>query len=501
MTHRLILLSFLLLWLALNASQCNAQATGSLAYDLYNGTTFDQRTLAPVEGKVLGWSGGVLTNVTPASGGTWGSITGTLASQEDLQTALDAKLTVDGDGSALTGITASQVGAIADGDTVASLTFFASGLGILDGTQAFKLLLLGSGNSLTANRTLSLNVNDGDRTLNLFGNLTVPATATVSNTNTGDITLTGTGGYLSLTGQALSRSLINLGSHVTGTLPVANGGTGDTTHTANSVLLGNGTSPLLEVAPGTSGNVLTSNGTTWQSTAPTGTTYATDLQARQGISTTTAIAPATLWSAVHDSLFTADFSRFISTTVTGSGLMVTTSGNPYPSTGATANSTARGQWITQAKSGASGWGNMDFSRPSSFGLTVMRGSGTVSSTGIFRVWFGTDTNASSIAARGYGFEIREYRVWIIAHNGTTLVAQDTGTDISSTSFVLNVMRCVNDGAGNISVFMNNAQIGTALAGGPTTAGTSTLNILNLNGATATANDIRTLAGTFTANVY
>ena len=131
----------------------------------------------------------------------------------------------------------------------------------------------------------------------------------------------------------------------------------------------------------------------------------------------------------------------------------------------------------------------------------MTGSGGATSTGIFRVWLGTDINASSIAARGYGFEIRQHRIWIIAHNGTTLVTQDTGTDISSTAFVLNVLRCVNDGAGNISVFLNNAQIGTALAGGPTTAGSGTLNLLNLNGANAAANDIRTLAGTFTANVY
>jgi hypothetical protein len=56
---------------------------------------------------------------------------------------------------------------------------------------------------------------------------------------------------------------------VTGTLPVANGGTGAATLTANSVLLGNGTSAVQVVAPGTAGNVLTSNGTTWQSTTPT----------------------------------------------------------------------------------------------------------------------------------------------------------------------------------------------------------------------------------------
>lgn len=60
---------------------------------------------------------------------------------------------------------------------------------------------------------------------------------------------------------------------VTGTLPVANGGTGAATLAANSVLLGNGTSALQAVAPGTAGNVLTSNGTTWQSTAQTGLGY------------------------------------------------------------------------------------------------------------------------------------------------------------------------------------------------------------------------------------
>ncbi len=46
---------------------------------------------------------------------------------------------------------------------------------------------------------------------------------------------------------------------------VASGGTGATTLTANNVILGNGTSQVQLVAPGSSGNVLTSNGTTWQS--------------------------------------------------------------------------------------------------------------------------------------------------------------------------------------------------------------------------------------------
>lgn len=55
-----------------------------------------------------------------------------------------------------------------------------------------------------------------------------------------------------------------------GNVGVANGGTGQTSLTANNVILGNGTSAVQFVAPGSSGNILTSNGTTWQSTAPAG---------------------------------------------------------------------------------------------------------------------------------------------------------------------------------------------------------------------------------------
>lgn len=62
---------------------------------------------------------------------------------------------------------------------------------------------------------------------------------------------------------------ISLTASVTGTLPVANGGTGAASLTANNVILGNGTSAVQVVAPGTSGNVLTSNGTTWASSTPT----------------------------------------------------------------------------------------------------------------------------------------------------------------------------------------------------------------------------------------
>ena len=51
-------------------------------------------------------------------------------------------------------------------------------------------------------------------------------------------------------------------------LPVASGGTGLTTLTADNVILGDGANDVKFVAPGTSGNLLTSNGTTWESAAP-----------------------------------------------------------------------------------------------------------------------------------------------------------------------------------------------------------------------------------------
>jgi len=57
-----------------------------------------------------------------------------------------------------------------------------------------------------------------------------------------------------------SSSVVSLGI-----VGVANGGTGTSTLTVNNVLLGNGGDPVQTVAPGTSGNVLTSNGASWVS--------------------------------------------------------------------------------------------------------------------------------------------------------------------------------------------------------------------------------------------
>ena len=65
----------------------------------------------------------------------------------------------------------------------------------------------------------------------------------------------------------LNQNTTGTASNVTGIVVVANGGTGLATLAANAVMLGNGTGTPLFVAAGISGNVLTSNGTTWVSSA------------------------------------------------------------------------------------------------------------------------------------------------------------------------------------------------------------------------------------------
>lgn len=82
------------------------------------------------------------------------------------------------------------------------------------------------------------------------------------NVTDGKIWMTSSDGLSQVLVSSLTRS-----DH-TGTLGVASGGTGLGTLTANNVILGNGTSTPSFVAPGSSGNLLTSNGTTWASTAP-----------------------------------------------------------------------------------------------------------------------------------------------------------------------------------------------------------------------------------------
>ena len=121
-------------------------------------------------------------------------------------------------------------------------------------------------------------------------------------------------GTATLTSMATVAATIT-GGTITGItdLAVADGGTGSSSLTLNSVLIGNGTSALLAVAPSTAGNVLTSSAGAWASVTPT-PTFASGT--RIGFQQT---AAPTGWTkdttaAINDSIL-----RFVTGSVTPSG--------------------------------------------------------------------------------------------------------------------------------------------------------------------------------------
>jgi hypothetical protein len=111
---------------------------------------------------------------------------------------------------------------------------------------------------------------------NVVGNVTGNVTGTASNATVlqtaRTIAISGnvTGTATSFDGSgniSIPVTAIDAGGITAGTLGVARGGTGATTLTDNNVILGNGTSAVKFVAAGTTGNVLTSNGSAWVSQA------------------------------------------------------------------------------------------------------------------------------------------------------------------------------------------------------------------------------------------
>ena len=173
----------------------------------------------------------------------------------------------------------------------------------------------------------------------------VDAAGTDNSTN---VTLAGSLDYLTLSGQQITRGAIGLTTDVSGTLPIANGGTnatsagaaltalgaaargansditsitglttdltvaqggtGASSHTNNNVLIGAGTSAITSVAPSTSGNVLTSNGSAWTSAAAGGgPTFATAVNP-SGVASVTFTGIPSGVNTVTVGVFDLDFS-------------------------------------------------------------------------------------------------------------------------------------------------------------------------------------------------
>ena len=171
------------------------------------------------------------------------------------------------------------------------------------------------------------------------------------------------------------------------TVTVAQGGTGAATLTANNVILGNGTSAVQFVAPGTTGNVLTSNGTTWTSTA--GTSFATPL---------TVVGNATAGSEIRLPEDTDNGSNYVALKAPdtlASNLTFT-----LPSADGT-----NGQTITTNGSGTLSFGTLGvagggtgLSTTTAYGLIA---AGTTS-TGNFQQVSGTGTSGQLLTSNGAG---------------------------------------------------------------------------------------------------
>jgi hypothetical protein len=136
-----------------------------------------------------------------------------------------------------------------------SVTGTTSLTGALSGSTASFSGAVNSVNSVLSGTPTATTPTAGDISTKIattaFVSGAIGALGTMSTQNANNVNITG--GTISGLGTAI---------------PVASGGTGSSSLAANNVLLGNGTSALQVVAPGASGNLLRSNGTTWVSGAP-----------------------------------------------------------------------------------------------------------------------------------------------------------------------------------------------------------------------------------------
>lgn len=110
-------------------------------------------------------------------------------------------------------------------------------------------------------------------------------------------------------------------SNITGVISVANGGTGLSTLMANNLLVGNGTSNVSLLAPGSSGNFLVSNGTAWA-----GTAAATAAQYRDDTAGSLALTPSAVWDSA-DFVALTDAATIAVDLATGFNFSVTIGGN------------------------------------------------------------------------------------------------------------------------------------------------------------------------------
>lgn len=224
-------------------------------------------------------------------------------------------------------------------------------------------------------------------------------------------------------------SAVSLTADVSGTLPVANGGTGLATLTANNVILGNGTSTPSFVAPGSSGNVLTSNGTTWQSSAPAGGSPGLVLLGTNVVTAASVAAVdfTSLMSSTYDE-YEVHFENVRSTSNNVS-LKMRVSTNNGSSFVSSAYSWGGIYTSSAAPTSASAAGNAS---DSSFGLMIGGGNVASAATGCNGRMIVSNANSST--------NFKAVRYWNTYYTGPGDTYQESGGGTQNSAAVINALR-------------------------------------------------------------
>jgi len=315
-----------------------------------------------------------------------------------------------------------------------------------DGTRSLYLKIT-SAVALTATRTVTLGPNTVSKVWIIENATTGSQSIIIAQGSGATVTVaTGTKAMIVTDGAGAGAAVALAGpsiSTLTGTLPVANGGTSLTTLTANNVILGNGASAPTFVAPSTSGNVLTSNGTTWASTTP----------AFSGTVTSVAATVPTFLSVAGSPITT---SGTLAITLSGTALPVTSGG--IGATTLTANYALLGNGASAPQMVAPGAiGNVLTSDGTTWASSPSLAGGTVSSVAATVPAF-LSVSGSPITAAG---------TLAIALSGTALPVSSGGTSLTTLT------------ANNV-ILGNGASTPTFVA--PSTSG----NVLTSNGTTWTS---------------
>jgi hypothetical protein len=173
------------------------------------------------------------------------------------------------------------------------------------------------------------------------------------------------------------------------------------------------------------------------------------------------------------------------TTVTGTGAVSQNAGNFRVNTGATASSTAIAGYRDPVWGIVSGANAMDWTRTHWFGFWFFANAASATST--YRVLVGKTQGGTlavgALGTKGYGFELRNTRLWLVAHNGSSITQVDTGLDYAYTTVPVEVSKSAS---GTVTLKFGASTFSTS--GGPSTGSDTTVHFSSevVNGATATS---------------